>query len=81
MNIDPKHVKPGQSRGGEIPQNDRQQGQDTGREGGDDALSAAPTDARLDEKVIVNEQAGNKVTNAPDEVFKNSVAKENDDKI
>jgi hypothetical protein len=36
------------------------------REGGDDALAeSSPTDSRSDEKVIVNEQRGNKTVNAP----------------
>lgn len=36
------------------------------REGGDDALAeTSPTDSRSDEKVIVNEQRGNKTVNAP----------------
>jgi hypothetical protein len=35
------------------------------REGGDDALQASPTDSRLDEKVIVNEQRSDKIVNAP----------------
>ncbi|HEU4471755.1 MAG TPA: hypothetical protein VFR58_11760 [Flavisolibacter sp.] len=36
------------------------------REGGDDALAeSSPTDERSDEKVIVNEQRGNKTVNAP----------------
>ncbi len=36
------------------------------REGGDDALAeTAPTDARADEKVIVNEQESNRTVNAP----------------
>ena len=34
------------------------------REGGDDALAeSSPQDERSDEKVIVNEQRGNKITN------------------
>jgi hypothetical protein len=38
----------------------------SGREGGDESLAqSAPTDSRLDEKVIVNEQRGDKITNAP----------------
>lgn len=37
-----------------------------GREGGDDALlDSSPTDSRLDEKVIVNEQRSDKIVNAP----------------
>ena len=36
------------------------------REGGDDALAETnPSDSRLDEKVIVNEQKENKIVNAP----------------
>lgn len=36
------------------------------REGGDDALAERnPQDSRLDEKVIVNEQSGQKIVNAP----------------
>lgn len=36
------------------------------REGGDDALAEAnPTDARADEKVIVNAQESNKTVNRP----------------
>jgi hypothetical protein len=37
-----------------------------GREGGDDSLAdASPTEARADEKVIVNEQANNQIVNRP----------------
>ncbi len=36
------------------------------REGGDDALAETnPTDSRLDEKVIVNEQRSNRAVNTP----------------
>lgn len=36
------------------------------REGGDDALAEKnPSDSRLDEKVIVNEQSEQKIVNAP----------------
>ncbi|HEY0041161.1 MAG TPA: hypothetical protein VGB71_10890 [Flavisolibacter sp.] len=36
------------------------------REGGDDALAETnPSDARLDEKVIVNEQSEQKIVNSP----------------
>ena len=36
------------------------------REGGDDSLAeASPDDSRADEKVIVNEQRGNRTVNAP----------------
>ena len=34
------------------------------REGGDDALQSSPTDSRLDEKVIVNEQRSDKIVNS-----------------
>jgi hypothetical protein len=43
------------------------------REGGDDALAeSSPTDARSDEKVIVNEQRGNKTVNAPSQTAVNT---------
>lgn len=36
------------------------------REGGDDAMAETnPSDARLDEKVIVNEQSEQKIVNSP----------------
>ena len=36
------------------------------REGGDDALAERnPSDSRMDEKVIVNEQSSQKIVNAP----------------
>lgn len=35
------------------------------REGADDALQSSPTDSRLDEKVIVNEQRSDKIVNTP----------------
>jgi len=44
-----------------------------GREGGDDALTeSSPTDSRSDEKVIVNEQRGDKTVNAPSQTAANS---------
>jgi len=43
------------------------------REGGDDALAeSSPTDSRSDEKVIVNEQRGNKTVNAPSQTAANT---------
>ena len=43
------------------------------REGGDDSLAESnPTDSRSDEKVIVNEQRGNKTVNAPSQTDSNS---------
>lgn len=53
------------------------------REGGDDALAESdPTDSRLDEKVIVNEQRSDKITNAPPQAGANtSEVYGNDDEI
>lgn len=43
------------------------------REGGDDALAeSSPTDNRSDEKVIVNEQRGEKTVNAPSQTAANT---------
>jgi hypothetical protein len=43
------------------------------REGGDDSLAdSSPTDSRSDEKVIVNEQRGNKTVNAPSQTAANT---------
>lgn len=43
------------------------------REGGDDALAeSSPADIRSDEKVIVNEQRGNKTVNAPSQTAANT---------
>jgi hypothetical protein len=43
------------------------------REGGDDAIAeSSPDDNRLDEKVIVNEQRGNKTVNAPSQTASNA---------
>jgi len=43
------------------------------REGGDDALeNSSPSDANSDEKVIVNEQKGNKTVNAPSQTAANT---------
>jgi hypothetical protein len=50
------------------------------REGGDDALSNAdPVDARSDEKVIVNEQRGDKTVNAPSQTAAHSSETESSD--
>lgn len=49
----------------------------TGREGGDDALAdARPTDPRADEKVIVNEQENNRIVNRPSQ---SELGRESDD--
>jgi hypothetical protein len=43
------------------------------REGGDDSLAESnPTDSRSDEKVIVNEQRGNKTVNGASQTDANS---------
>ena len=43
------------------------------RNGGDDSLAeSSPTDSRSDEKVIVNEQRGNKTVNAPSQTGVNT---------
>lgn len=48
------------------------------REGGDDALSETnPSDSRLDEKVIVNEQRENKVVNTPSQTDVHTSESEN----
>ncbi len=54
-----------------------------GREGGDEALAdSSPNDSRSDEKVIVNEQRGNKTVNAPSQTGANtSEADSNDEEI
>jgi len=53
------------------------------REGGDDAIAeSSPDDSRLDEKVIVNEQRGNKTVNAPSQTASNtSETNGNDEEI
>ena len=50
------------------------------REGGDDTIAESlPTDSRLDEKVIVNEQRGNKTVNAPSQTAANTSESNNHD--
>ena len=52
------------------------------REGGDDALQSSPTDSRLDEKVIVNEQRSDKIVNSPAQAATNdSESTGNDEEI
>jgi len=52
------------------------------REGADDALQSSPTDSRLDEKVIVNEQRSNKIVNSPAQAATNdSESQGNDEEI
>ena len=53
------------------------------REGGDDSLAnSSPTDSRSDEKVVVNEQRGNKIVNEPSQTAANtSEGNSNDDEI
>ena len=44
-----------------------------GREGGDDSLvNSSPTDSRSDEKVVVNEQKGDKIVNGPSQTAANT---------
>lgn len=50
------------------------------REGGDDALAeTSPTDSRADEKVIVNEQRGNKAVNIPSQTAAHTSEEEGSD--
>jgi hypothetical protein len=50
------------------------------REGGDDALAeSSPVDPNSDEKVIVNEQRGNKTVNAPSQTAAHTSETENSD--
>ena len=50
------------------------------REAGDDSLeNANPADSRADEKVIVNEQSGNKTVNAPSQTAVNTSENESSD--
>ena len=53
------------------------------REGGDDALAEKdPTNSRLDEKVIVNEQRSDKIVNSPAQAATNdSESTGNDEEI
>lgn len=57
--------------------------QTTGREAGDDSLAeSSPTDIHSDEKVIVNEQRGNKLVNGPSQTAPNtSEGNSNDEEI
>ena len=53
-----------------------------GRDGADDALESSPTDSRLDEKVIVNEQRSDKIVNTPAQAATNdSESSGNDEEI
>ena len=53
-----------------------------GRESSDDALESSPTDSRLDEKVIVNEQRSDKIVNSPAQAATNdSESTGNDEEI
>lgn len=56
--------------------------QSTGRESGDDLTESSPTDIHSDEKVIVNEQRGNKLVNGPSQTAPNtSEGNSNDEEI
>jgi general stress protein YciG len=66
---DPKDPKPKKGS----PANDKNRSEPAGREGGDDSLTeSSPTDSRLDEKVIVNEQRSEKIVNAPSQTAANT---------
>lgn len=57
---------PPKTRNGKKENPGYSQPEKSGREGGDDSLAdSSPTDNRSDEKVVVNEQRGNKTVNAP----------------
>jgi hypothetical protein len=67
-----------------IPPKTKKEGSDAnGRDGGDESLvNSSPTDSRSDEKVVVNEQRGNKIVNAPSQTAANtSEGSSNDDDI
>jgi hypothetical protein len=62
---------PRQKKG--TPGYDTNKTEPAGREGGDEALTeSSPTDSRLDEKVIVNEQRSDKIVNAPSQTAANT---------
>ena len=53
-----------------------------GRESSENALESSPTDSRLDEKVIVNEQRSDKIVNSPAQAATNdSESTGNDEEI
>jgi hypothetical protein len=71
MNQDPK--EPRQPVGGQRDNYSSLPDQTPRREGGDDALAeSSPADPTSDEKVIVNEQRGNKTVNAPSQTAANT---------
>jgi hypothetical protein len=65
------------------PKTKREEPDANGREGGDDSLvNSSPTDSRSDEKVVVNEQRGDKIVNGPSQTAANtSEGSSNDDEI
>jgi hypothetical protein len=66
------------------PPKTKREGSDAnGKEGGDDSLlNSSPTDSRSDEKVVVNEQRGDKIVNGPSQTAVNSSeGSSNDDEI
>jgi hypothetical protein len=68
-NSDPKDPRPKKG----TPGYDKNKSEPAGREGGDDSLTeSSPTDSRLDEKVIVNEQRSEKIVNAPSQTAANT---------
>jgi hypothetical protein len=55
------------------PKTKREESDANGREGGDDSLvNSSPTDSRSDEKVVVNEQRGDKIVNGPSQTAANT---------
>ena len=55
------------------PKSKRKESDANGREGGDDSLvNSSPTDSRSDEKVVVNEQRGDKIVNGPSQTAANT---------
>lgn len=65
------------------PKTKKEETDANGREGGDDSLvNSSPTDTRSDEKVVVNEQRGDKILNGPSQTAANtSEGSSNDDEI
>ena len=60
----------------------REESDARGRGGGDDSLlNSSPTDSRSDEKVVVNEQRGDKVVNGPSQTAANTEESGSDEEI
>lgn len=64
--MDPKNQPLKKLNGKTVEERDTTEEKNLEREGGDDSLTnASPEDSRADEKIIVNEQREDKITNAP----------------